>query len=297
MPRRIVAVTPAKINLGLEILGRRADGYHDIVTIMQAVSLHDRLIWRESGKTFRYLSPISDEPEADLAARALAHGIERERWNGTLALEKSIPVAAGLGGGSSDAALALKVAIPGASSDRLQSMAAKLGSDVPFFLDGGTAIARGTGIHLTRLPTPSFWAVLVSPAVAIPSKTRTLYQLLRPGDFTDGSAVEDAARSLAETGNLALPLPNAFAGLLMEYVPIRAAAVALERAGAPWVSVSGAGPTLFTLVHTFAHARSITRRIPPRVGRIILARTIPGTGHHANAATLGQYLRSGDGLR
>ena len=291
MPRRVTAITPAKINLGLEVLGRRSDGYHDIVTILQTISLYDRLIWQDTGAPFQYEPPSSIAPADDLVCRALSFGEDRDTWTGTLSLEKTVPIAAGLGGGSSDAALALKCAGLNQPDAVIHQEAATLGSDVPFFLTGGTALARGTGVELSPLPTPSCWAVLVSPDIAIPSKTRTLYQSLGPDDLTDGSNVEALARDIESRDAMEHPLPNAFSRALMEYAPLRAAGNALTSAGAPWASVSGAGPTMFTLVRAFVDAQAIARRIPPRFGRTFLARTIPATGYHAQAPVLAQLLR------
>lgn len=250
---------PAKLNLGLEVIGRRPDGYHEIVTILQTVSLFDRLELAPAA-ALDYEPPpgIAD----DLVARALdelsRRGIEVAA---RIRLEKQIPVAAGLGGGSSDAGTVLgALAVAGVPESLVYEIAAELGSDVPFFVRGGTALATGRGTELEPLLTPHGWFVVVVPRLRLPDKTRQLYQALEPGDFSDGAAT----RAQAERLRQGLPLDpelirNPFMRILASHPEVRQAADALHAAGARWVWPTGAGPALFALARNFAHARNLAR--------------------------------------
>lgn len=296
MPRTFVAPVPAKINLGLEVTGRRDDGYHEIVTILQTISLYDRLVWTDTGKPFDYRGPTALS-SGDLFRDALGTASDAGTWRGTLALEKAIPFAAGLGGGSSDAAAGLLLANPDGDTDSLHDLATRMGSDVPFFLRGGTALATGTGTVLEWLPTPTLWMVILTPPLEIPSKTATLYQSLSNAAFTDGSAVLQVRASLITGERPDLDLPNTFSHSLMEYLPVRSATDALRRAGAPWVNVSGAGPTVFTSVEDYTTASRIARRLPHEVGQVHIARTIPADHHLPKLQILSRLLRGAKGAR
>jgi len=274
LTNRIVlqAPAPAKINLGLEIIGRRPDGYHEIVTVLQAIDVVDVFHWRASNGAFRYLPMHSMEPAADLVVRALgAHGWEQ--WTGDLRVEKHIPLAAGLGGGSSDAALALRLADPDAEPGALMQRAAQLGSDVPFFLNGGTALATGTGTKLTALQTPEFWVVLIVPELVIPDKTRLLYSRLESDDFSDGSLVRAAADRPASA--IRQRPPNAFERQMRRIPEVARAWAALAQAASGPVSLSGAGPAIFACFASEQHARGAFRRLPQEVGAAYVARTLP----------------------
>lgn len=241
---------PAKINLGLEITGRRSDGYHEIVTILQTIDLCDEIVLTPADH-FSYTPVSSISPDDDLIVRML--DLVRARlgvsFQAHVELKKRIPITAGLGGGSSDAgtllaAIAQYSAIPEAALPRI---AAELGSDVPFFLRGGTAVATGTGTELDPLPTSSapLPLVLVVPDIEISRKTATLYSSLTTEDFSDGTATRQLA-DLIRQGKQIDPalLQNAFARALYAYAPIRAARDVLLRAGATVVMPSGAGPSL-----------------------------------------------------
>lgn len=241
---------PAKINLGLEITGSRADGYHEIVTILQTIDLYDEIVLMPAER-FAYTPDPRIPPHDDLILRTL--DLLRARLGVSvqahLRLEKQIPLAGGLGGGSSDAGALFAVIgeIARIPADELRSVAAELGSDVPFFLRGGTALATGRGTNLEQLPSPSapLSLVLVVPDVAIPRKTAALYASLAANDLSDGSATRQIAIQLRQGRPIdCTMLQNAFARPLYEYAPIREARDALMRAGATVVLPSGAGPSL-----------------------------------------------------
>lgn len=195
----------AKINLTLEVLGRRGDGYHEVKTILQTVDLSDRLAIEPSSDLKVECDQAEINGEDNLvwsAAIALAHrcGIApRAR----IVIHKGIPVSMGLGGGSSDAAAAL-VALNqlwqlGLSGGQLAETAAEIGSDVSFFLTGGTALGEGRGELITQLPgLPSIPVTLICPNVALPRKTAAMYSLLNSAQFSDGGSTDNFARILLE---------------------------------------------------------------------------------------------------
>jgi 4-diphosphocytidyl-2-C-methyl-D-erythritol kinase len=267
---RVEIEAPAKLNLGLEVIGRREDGYHDLATLFVAIDLADRLILSADED----LTLCVDDPHLaggeNLVLRALRSLRESTGHPGgaSVRLHKRIPVAAGLGGGSSDAAATLLAArdlwnldLPPAS---LASIASGIGSDVPFFLRGGCALGRGRGDLLEQMPLPErIWFVVVTPTVSIPHKTASLYDLLRPGDFSDGSRVM-AQASLLRAGrprNREL-LGNAFARPLTALCPELAPLPDIMReAGAPVVAISGAGPTHYTVVDSAEDAERIAEHL------------------------------------
>ena len=265
----VEVAAPAKINLGLEILGCRDDGYHEIATILQAIDLVDE-VRLHPGDRIRTLHRFPGIPdEENLAIRALL--MLRDRFgshqSAVLELRKAIPAAAGLGGASADAAAALLAARDfwglEVGDAELAVLARELGSDVPFFLRGGTALASGRGDNLDPLPSPGLSVIVVTPHVAIARKTATLYAALRPSDFSDGSRVAAQADRL-RAGLRPDPalLTNSFERPLYALRPELADLVATMRAcGAPHVALSGAGPSHFALFPDPAEAGSVATRL------------------------------------
>jgi 4-diphosphocytidyl-2-C-methyl-D-erythritol kinase len=201
----------AKINLGLRVIGLRPDRYHELRTIFQTVSLFDTLeAWRERGPSRVTLKcnigPIADSE--NLAVRAAVEMAACLKLSGTihLRLRKRIPMGAGLGGGSSDAAAALRAVtkLAGRAPDpgRLLAIAAKLGADVPFFLLGGTALGLGRGTEVYALKdVKRQWLVLVHPPVHV--NTAQAYAAL---DGALENALEDALENKESAGTPVLPL-------------------------------------------------------------------------------------------
>lgn len=279
--RPIRLFAPAKLNLGLEVLRRRDDGYHEVVTIMQAVSLFDYIDLLPAAG-LHYDGAPGIPREADLVWQALEHA--HRDLGITLAaqvrLRKRIPLAAGLGGGSSDAGTLLGVlgAMAGLPGDIAAQAASRLGSDVPFFTRGGTALATGTGTDLQWLPPlrQRYWFVIVVPDVAIASKTATLYRELSAADFSDGEATITQAQRLQIGEPLDLPLlRNTFAQPLMAREPVRRAIDALHHAGADHVLPAGAGPSVFTVTTTREQAQSIAARLGTEHGPVFVCATVP----------------------
>jgi len=182
----ITVLAPAKLNLGLEVLGVRGDGFHEVVTILQAIRLHDTIRLRRSRSAGIDLSvhpgAVDLGPvERNLAVRAARAVISRWGCRGGVAisLHKRVPAGAGMGGGSSDAAAVLTgmvrlLGIP-ATHEELVHLAAGLGSDVPFFLRGGTQLATGRGEILhPMIPWPGRLAVVVFPNLSV--STSSIYR-------------------------------------------------------------------------------------------------------------------------
>src|SRR6267378_3910791 len=199
--RRLVLNAAAKINLTLEVLGRRNDGYHEIVTVMQAVDLSDRLVL-EDADVLELRTTASDVPTdgTNLALRAAAALRDRAAVSrgARITLEKRIPVAAGLGGGSADAAAVLVglnrlwgLRWPTA---RLAEVGVTLGMDVPFFLHGGAALGTGRGERLEPLAAGALALVLVSPRVG--AGTAEIYGGVTPEMYSDGSRARQMVAAL-----------------------------------------------------------------------------------------------------
>lgn len=257
---------PAKINLGLEILGRRSDGYHELRTILCTISLADTLSFENADTDEISIHGASDVPQDEnLVLRALRTMRDRgaEIPHQRVTIDKSIPAAAGLGGASSDAAATIDAFAPeldAAGIDRSE-LAASLGSDVPFFLDGPIALASGRGEMLAPLPRPgAAWVVLVTPRIDIPDKTRTMYKAVDPTWWSDGSQVNAIAKQLP-TLPAAAPF-NVFERALTSRFPeTNAARKQLLAARAPFAALTGAGPTWYTLVEKESDAHGIASRI------------------------------------
>jgi 4-diphosphocytidyl-2-C-methyl-D-erythritol kinase len=260
----------AKVNLALEVLGKRADGYHEIATVLQAVDLFDRIVV----ETADTLSLHTDDPdlptdEGNLVMRAArllqkAAGIET---GARIRLQKRIPVAAGLGGGSSDAAATLsglsrlwKLRWPTA---RLQELAVELGMDVPFFLGAGRAVARGRGEQLAPLPGGGGYAlVLVNPRV--PLSTREVYGRVPTGWRAEPVGTDRVIEALRtrNVSRVAAALTNNLEGLVEPVLPvIGRMKAALLAAGALGAIMSGSGPTVFGMARSLDHARQIRSRV------------------------------------
>jgi 4-diphosphocytidyl-2-C-methyl-D-erythritol kinase len=206
LPQKRILLAPAKINLCLHVLARRSDGYHDLSSIMQRVSLFDRVELSLSAVPGVRVSCPSvelgsgEENVAARAARALL-GRATEEFGIEIAIDKQIPVAAGLGGGSSDAASVLVGLneMLGLGLDRrtLMSEGAKLGADVPFFVFEQTAWATGIGEVLTPFPVElPLWYVLVNPGIAV--STAWVYQNLALTSHRDAAKMPRFPRTPEE---------------------------------------------------------------------------------------------------
>ena len=249
-------LAPAKVNLTFEVLGRRDDGYHEVRTILQSLSLADELTFEASDDLSLTVEPEGAAPVEENLVLAAARLLQREASVSTGAaihLRKRIPMAGGLGGGSSDAATALlglrRLWGLDLDADALRELGAQLGSDVPFFVSGGTALGEGRGERLTPLPTPQGEAVVAVPDASRPrDKTGQMYGLLRPEHYTDGSATAEAEARMRRGEPLDAHAVNAFDGVAVEAYPFYAAMrEAFEGVGLR-PALCGAGPSMFALV-------------------------------------------------
>jgi 4-diphosphocytidyl-2-C-methyl-D-erythritol kinase len=267
--RRLALSAAAKVNLTLEVLGRRADGYHEIATVMQTVDLADRLVLEEADTLeLRTTAPGIPTGPGNLALRAAvalrdAAGVER---GVRIRLEKRIPVAAGLGGGSTDAAAVLvglnRLWRLRWSLERLEAVAITLGMDVPFFLRGGTVLGTGRGERLRSVTGPGLSLVLVNPRVA--ASTAEIYGRVTPRMYTAGEHSRALLASLRtrRPGRIADHLYNGLEGALGPLQrPVVKMKAALLAAGALGVAMSGSGPTVFGLARSWEHARQLRARL------------------------------------
>ena len=256
----------AKINLVLEVLGRRDDGYHEVSTVVHSVDLADRLLVEAGeGLSLECATPaIANEDNLVMRATRLLQEAAGCSQGARIRLEKGIPVAAGLGGGSSDAAAALLAMNElwglGWLEVGLAELGARLGSDVPFFLQkAGCALATGRGEVVAPLPpVKGWWAVVLWPNVPpLPNKTAMLYSMLTEADYTDGSIAAALAEGL-KAGKLAGRLYNAFDRVADRAFPgLEGYRRVFQEAGAGSVSLAGSGPALYTLVDSSEQGKQL----------------------------------------
>lgn len=248
----------AKINLSLEVLGKREDGYHDIVSVMQLIDLHDTLLFSPADElTIESDSPkLNAEGENNLiwkAARLLA-GATGTSNGAHIGLQKRIPISAGLGGGSSDAAAALvglsKLWGVNISQEEMSRLAARLGSDVPFFLGAPTALVQGRGERVTPLPMlRPCWVLLIYQPCDVEGKTKRLYSSLFKEEMTAGEVTSELVLAIKQ-GDFpeARLLHNSFErAAYLTFAPLNETRRQLEQLGAGGIHVSGSGPTIFVL--------------------------------------------------
>jgi len=275
---------PAKLNLTLEVLGKRPDGFHEIRSVIQAIDLCDTLFF-SAGEGISFTCDMegwSTEKSLVTNTAKLLQEVTGCKKGAAVRIEKRIPLMAGLGGDSSDAAAVLRglnelwdLNIP---PPELQELAAELGSDAPFFIRGGTALAGGRGESLTPLPSPSKrWVVLVMPDISVaPGKTGRLYTGLNKGHFTDGKVTDELVRALHK-GDKVVPslLFNTFENIAFDYFPgLRVYKEHLIKLGAPYVHLAGAGPSLFTLCDDKSGAEELFTRCENQGMKVYLAETL-----------------------
>jgi 4-diphosphocytidyl-2-C-methyl-D-erythritol kinase len=296
-PRSVTVRAAAKINLHLGVGAPRADGFHPLVTVYQAVAIYDDLTatratgWDLRVEVVRYLDPATVPPVGgnivDRAATLLAahHGVPLA---GELHLHKEIPVAGGMAGGSADAAAAL-VALDrlwdaGTSDDDLLGLAGELGSDIPFALVGGTALGTGRGEMVVAVPDASVWWWVVVPSTAglsTPDVYRRFDELSPGADAEPATA--DALLNALATGEpplLAAALRNDLQDAALDLRPELGDTLARgEAAGALRGLVSGSGPTCAFLCRSAGHARAVAAELAERHDVVLVAHG-PVAGAH-----------------
>lgn len=277
----------AKLNLTLDVLGRRPDGYHDMRMIMQSVELADLLdITRSGSGELRVSTNLHFLPNnaKNLAAQAALRWWEAQ-GNASqgldITIDKHIPVCAGMAGGSSDAAAVLRALNElegaGLSPAQLARIGEQVGSDVPYCVTGGTALAEGRGEVLTPLPPlPPCWVVLCKPEFSI--STPALFAKidsvkLRCRPDTQGVIAALEAQDLV---GVARRMYNVFEDALPERQRSRVNDIknVLIQCGALGASMSGTGPTAFGLFDSEALAREAQERLTGVGGEVFLTRTV-----------------------
>jgi 4-diphosphocytidyl-2-C-methyl-D-erythritol kinase len=250
------ASAPAKINLGLVVGPLRDDGKHELLTVYQRIGIADRIDVDESDRLTVEGFSQDTLVRGALEGLAEAMGIE-PRWR--VRIEKRIPVAAGLGGGSSDAATALRLANTTLDDSALHGVAARIGADVPFFLREGPQLGTGDGSDLEPLDLPQdYWVVLLNPRDARKESTAAVYRAFDERGGADGweerraafgSVIHDVRR------------PRDLARLPPNDLTSSPHVATLRELGAFHTDVSGAGPTVYGLFHHRAHATAARRTL------------------------------------
>jgi 4-diphosphocytidyl-2-C-methyl-D-erythritol kinase len=242
------APAPAKVNLALVVGPLRHDGKHEVVTVYQRIGMSDRIDVEPAERTEVY-GFAGDTLVRDALDRLAVRTATDRRWRATI--EKRVPVAAGLGGGSSDAATALRLANATLEEplppDELRDLAAGLGADVPFFLHSGPQLGTGDGTILGALDLPQdFWILLLLPSGATKPSTASVYAAFDERDGADGfderrATLLDALDRVRRPRDLSALPPNDLASS-----PLARELLGL---GAFRADVSGAGPTVYGLFH------------------------------------------------
>jgi 4-diphosphocytidyl-2-C-methyl-D-erythritol kinase len=277
----IKKLSPAKLNLFLKILRKREDGYHDIVSLMQKISLYDEMTFSLKGDRITVVCPDSTLPEneGNIIFRAVdalfshthhSQGIE-------ITVNKKIPIAAGLGGGSSNAATALvtlnEMTGFNLSQEELINLGAKIGADVPFFILGKTAWASGIGDHLEAAhDIPHMWFVLVNPGFEI--STKEVYENLKLA-LTNDTIKYNMPRS-ETVSDIADKLYNDLERVSLGLYPaLRKIKELLMAHGALGSLMSGSGPTVFGIYESQERALKAEYELKRlQVGSVFSAHTI-----------------------
>lgn len=277
--RKITLQSPAKINLCLSVLGRRPDGYHDVEMLMQMVGLYDEVTVAQGGDGVTVKCDDASVPsgEKNIVWKAATEMLKAagSRAGFSVEIKKRIPVAAGLGGGSGNAAAVLAAAnsLLGAGFDQkqLSEVGARIGMDVPFFFHGPTALARGRGEVLATLPPlPQFWVLLVNPGFE--TSTAWVYKnlnlrLTKKVDCTKIARL--TIRNIAEGLHNDLETVTAAAHPVIGRIE-----AALMTRGALGVRMSGSGPTVFGIFETEAACRAAADGLSQEEWRIYPAMTL-----------------------
>lgn len=291
---RISVPAYAKVNLDLRVLGSRPDGYHELRTVFQSIELHDTLICAERDGPFALKCrkpgvPLDDTNLVWRAAAALWKALGRPGAPGgaVITIEKVIPVSAGLGGGSADAASALQGLgrlWGGVPLTLLREVASGIGADVPFFLSGGTALGLGRGEEIYPLvDLPPHWVVIVRPPFGV--STAEAYAWY---DEDREAGLRDEVRELQI---LPVPWPSRAAQMVNDLEPpvmrrhpeIGALKTALKETGAAASAMSGSGSAVFGLYRSRAVAERALRPLSTGGARALLTRTLTRAEHERRA--------------
>jgi 4-diphosphocytidyl-2-C-methyl-D-erythritol kinase len=280
----IMEKAPAKINLGLDILGKRPDGLHELAMVMASIDLADRLYLEEIPEN----KIIIETNKAFLPTDKKNHVYEalelvKERFNIDKGLRvkihKEIPVAAGLGGGSTDSAAALRAVNRlwnlGLSIEELAAPGAEVGSDVPYCVYGQTSLVEGFGEKVTPIaPMPQCWVVVVKPRMSV--STRTIFAKIVMEDLYHPDI--EALVSAIEENDYQKMTENL--GNSMEVVTIKKHPVIQQlkdrmlKYGADAAMMSGSGPTVYALCHKYSRAKHVLNALKGFCDEVYLVRTL-----------------------
>ncbi|HEY4554011.1 MAG TPA: 4-(cytidine 5'-diphospho)-2-C-methyl-D-erythritol kinase [Bacillaceae bacterium] len=281
---RLLMKAPAKINLSLDVLGKRPDNYHEVEMVMTTIDLADRIELRELREdhiqiiSHNRFVPDDQRNLAFQAAKLLKERYEVKKGV-AISIDKIIPVAAGLAGGSSDAAATLRglnelwgLNLP---LDELAELGSEIGSDVSFCVYGGTALARGRGEKITRLPAPpNCWVILAKPSIGV--STADVYRNLNVSSVKhpdteamvraiENQRYEDICRNM---GNV---LESVTLKMHPEVLQIKEQ---MERFGADAVLMSGSGPTVYGLVQHDSRLQRIYNGLRGFCGQVFAVRML-----------------------
>jgi 4-diphosphocytidyl-2-C-methyl-D-erythritol kinase len=298
---RLTVRAHAKVNLDLRVLGVREDGYHELRTVFQTIELHDTIVCAERSGPFRLTSRAADVPlDADnliwKAASALWKAVGRagDVRDTHVTLQKKIPVQAGLGGGSADAAAAIHALARlwgGAPLTLLREVGATIGADVPFFLSGGTALGLGRGEEVYPLvDLPPHWVVIVRPPFGV--STAEAYAW-----YDDDRAA--GLREVRELQLLPVPWPSRAAQMINDLEPpvvrrhpeIATLKAQLRDAGAVAAAMSGSGSAVFGLFRARRAAEATIRPLSRKGCRALLTRTLTRAEHERRARPFARNAR------
>lgn len=255
----------AKINLGLDVVRRREDGYHEVRMVMQTIRMFDRVtVYRIPEKEIRISSNLHFLPvnENNIAYKAARMMLEKHPIEGgvSISLQKRIPVAAGMAGGSADAAAVLygmnRIFHMDYTLEQLKEFGVKLGADVPYCLMRGTALAEGIGEKLSRLPScPACYVIIAKPAISV--STKFVYENLHLDETTQHPDIDGLVQAICRQ-DLRGMIP--YMGNVLESVTIPAYPIIgeikerLMENGAMVSLMSGSGPTVFGLFDNYEMA-------------------------------------------
>jgi 4-diphosphocytidyl-2-C-methyl-D-erythritol kinase len=273
----------AKINLALAVLGKRPDGFHEIRTVFQSIDLHDRIEIRPSPRLIlecRDLPGVSVESNLVWKAANALSGLITSCPGAHISLYKRIPAGAGLGGGSSNAAASL-IALTRfwgveIAEEKLQTLGADIGSDVPFFLRGGTALGSGRGEQITSLPDlPPAHLVVLYPGIQI--STSEAYRSLRLALTSRDSThkIQGFCGGLSGDSDCLPGIFNDFEASILPAYPVIAKAKAfLTSRGATATLLSGSGSSVFGFFLDEESALAVSRETLPESWRVFPAKTL-----------------------
>lgn len=280
----IVLDSYAKINLALDILYKRDDGYHELNTIMQQIDLKDRIIIRNRNKGIHIQCDNKDVPldEKNLVYKAWEKIKEKTGINRgiQITIEKKIPVAAGLAGGSSNGGAVLKglnlLWDLKLSDEELMAIGKEIGADVPFTIMGGTAWAKGIGERLTRLNSFSGKMVLLAN-MGIPVSTEWVYKNMDLKSINKRVDIESLIRYMEEDDLLSLAknMENVMEAVVIEKYPqIERIKEDMIKFGALGSLMSGSGPTVFGLFDDEEKLHRCKRELEKKIPNVLVAKTI-----------------------